>query len=89
MILSLIKKLIGRLSVFEFENYLFNGMKIIDPYNYVLVDGKFTRDGKMNIKDYINFITFNKGKTLSLETNNYMNEKYGFNNITITKTSIL
>ncbi|MDR2829849.1 MAG: hypothetical protein LBB45_02235 [Methanobrevibacter sp.] len=75
--------------MFEFENYLFNGMKIIDPYNYVLVDGKFTRDGKMNIKDYINFITFNKGKTLSLETNNYMNEKYGFNNITITKTSIL
>jgi hypothetical protein len=71
--------------VFKFEYYLFEVIKNIDPYNYVLVDGKFTRDGKMNIRDYINFLICNKGKTLSLEINNYMHEKYGFDNVTITK----
>lgn len=54
---------------------------------YKLEKNKFTRDRKMNFKDFVWYLIFQKGKTTSMELDEYLKNKNDTYEISISKHS--
>ncbi|KZX10814.1 transposase [Methanobrevibacter curvatus] len=55
---------------------------------FVLEKNKFTRNHKMSFEDVVYYILGNKGKTIVLEIEDYFNEKFGDDEIPISKQAL-
>jgi hypothetical protein len=59
--------------------------KSIENQEYKNNDNAFTRDRKMGFKDFIWYLTFQKGRTTSMELDEYLKNKNGTYEISISK----
>ncbi len=66
----------------SFENIIF---KSKNSENYKYYQSKFTRNRKMNFKDYIWYLIFQKGRTSSMELDEYLKNKNNTYKISISK----
>ena len=59
--------------------------KSVENEGYKNKDNAFTRERKMGFKDFIWYLTFQKGRTTSMELDEYLKNKNGTYEISISK----